>query len=56
MSVNTNNIYGEISISDQAIAKFDSHVAMECYGIVEIVSCGFFAQRGCGSFEGIHQV
>lgn len=28
MSVNTNNIYGEISISDQAIAKFVSHVAM----------------------------
>ena len=43
MSVNTNNIYGEISISDQAIAKFVSHVAMECYGMVEFVSCGFFA-------------
>jgi uncharacterized alkaline shock family protein YloU len=38
MSVNTSNAYGKISISDLAIAKVASNTAMECYGIVEMVS------------------
>lgn len=37
MSVNTNNVYGKISISDEAIAKVASSAALECYGIVEMV-------------------
>lgn len=37
MSVKTNNIYGKIMISDKTIEKFVSHVAMDCYGIVEFV-------------------
>ena len=41
MSVNTNNAYGKISISDLAIAKVASHTAMESYGIVEMVSRRF---------------
>ena len=41
MSVNTNNAYGRISISDLAIAKVASHTAMEAYGIVEMVSRRF---------------
>lgn len=41
MSVNTNNAYGKISISDLAIAKVASHTALECYGIVEMVSRRF---------------
>ncbi len=41
MSVNTNNSYGSISISDLAIAKVASHTAMESYGIVEMVSRRF---------------
>ena len=41
MSVNTSNAYGKISISDLAIAKIASHTAMECYGIVEMVSRRF---------------
>ena len=41
MSVNTNNAYGKISISDLAIAKIASHTAMESYGIVEMVSRRF---------------
>ncbi len=41
MSVNTNNAYGKISISDLAIAKVASHTAQECYGIVEMVSRRF---------------
>lgn len=41
MSVNTNNSYGNISISDLAIAKVASHTAMESYGIVEMVSRRF---------------
>lgn len=35
MSVKTNNIYGKIMISDKTIERFISHVAMDCYGIVE---------------------
>ena len=38
MSVKTNNIYGKIVVSDKTIALFISHVAMDCYGIVEF-SC-----------------
>ena len=38
MAVNTSNAYGKISITDLAIAKVASHTAMECYGIVEMVS------------------
>lgn len=41
MSVNTSNAYGKISISDLAIAKIASHTALECYGIVEMVSRRF---------------
>ena len=41
MSVNTNNAYGKISISDLAIAKVASHTASESYGIVEMVSRRF---------------
>jgi len=38
MSVNTSNVYGKISISDQAIAKVAKNAALECYGIVDTVS------------------
>jgi uncharacterized alkaline shock family protein YloU len=41
MAVNTNNVYGKISISDVAIAKVASHAALECYGIVGMVSRKF---------------
>jgi uncharacterized alkaline shock family protein YloU len=41
MSVNTSNVYGKISISDLAIAKVASNAALECYGIVEMVSRKF---------------
>ena len=41
MSVNTNNAYGRISISDNAIAKLASHAALESYGIVEMVTRRF---------------
>lgn len=50
MSVNTNNIYGEISISDAAIANFVYHTAMECYGIVEFVPHSIFDQL-CALFR-----
>ena len=36
MTVNTNNIYGNISISDEAIARVASQSALECYGIIEM--------------------
>ena len=38
MSVKTNNIYGKIVISDKTIERFVSHIAMDCYGIVEFAS------------------
>ena len=38
MSVNTNNAYGKISISDLSIAKVASHTAIESYGIVGVYS------------------
>lgn len=41
MSVNTNNAYGKISISDLTIAKVASNTALESYGIVEMVSRRF---------------
>ena len=41
MSVNTNNAYGRISISDLAIAKVASNTALESYGIMEMVSRRF---------------
>ena len=41
MSVKTSNAYGNISISDMAIAKVASQAALEYYGIVETVSRRF---------------
>lgn len=41
MSVNTSNVYGKISISYQVLSKVASYAAMECYGIVELVSRRF---------------
>ena len=41
MAVNTKNAYGQISISDEAIAAVAGHTAMECYGIVDMVSRRF---------------
>ncbi len=41
MSVNTNNIYGKISISDEAIAMVAEYAALDCYGIVEMVNKRF---------------
>ncbi len=42
MSVKTNNIYGKIIISDKTIERYVSHVAMDCYGIVEFASKNLF--------------
>ena len=42
MSAKTNNIYGKIMISDNTITKFVAHVAMDCYGIVELASINSF--------------
>ena len=42
MSVNTNNAYGRISISDLAIAKVAFNTALESYGIVEVAPRRFY--------------
>ncbi|MGN0818965.1 MAG: Asp23/Gls24 family envelope stress response protein [Christensenellaceae bacterium] len=38
MAVTTSNSYGNISISDEAIIRVAAHAALDCYGIVELVS------------------
>ncbi|MBQ7642410.1 MAG: Asp23/Gls24 family envelope stress response protein [Clostridia bacterium] len=38
MPVTTSNIYGKISVSDEAISRVAAHASLECYGIVEMVS------------------
>ena len=41
MPVNTKNAYGQISISDEAVAAVAGHAARECYGVVDMVSRRF---------------
>lgn len=50
MSVKTNNIYGRILISDVTIERFVSRIAMDCYGIVELVPKSLF-DRVIGFFK-----
>ncbi len=41
MSVNTANAYGRITITEEAIAQVAGNTALECYGIVDLVSKRF---------------
>lgn len=41
MGVKTSNIYGNIIITDEAIAQIVGITALECYGIVDVVSKKF---------------
>ena len=38
MSVNTANAYGRITVTKEAIAQVAGFTALECYGIVDLVS------------------
>ena len=38
MALHTSNIYGNISVSDEAVALVIKKVAMDCYGVSELVS------------------
>lgn len=38
MTVETNNFYGKISILDEAIAMVAGYTALDCYGVVDLVS------------------
>ena len=38
MTVDTNNYYGNISISDEAIATVAGYAVLDCYGVVDLVS------------------
>ena len=42
MSAKTNNIYGKIIITNKTIGRFVNHIAMDCYGIVELVPFSLF--------------
>ncbi len=41
MAVNTTNAYGKITISNEAIAAVTSHIALDCYGVIDLVSQKF---------------
>ncbi|MCH5151274.1 MAG: Asp23/Gls24 family envelope stress response protein [Clostridiales bacterium] len=41
MALRTRNSYGVITVSDDVIATLAGHLAIECYGVVEIVPFGF---------------
>lgn len=38
MTVDTNNYYGNISISDSSIRTVAGYAALDCYGVVDLVS------------------
>ena len=41
LTVDTNNYYGNISISDNAIRTVAGFVALDCYGVVDLVAKDF---------------
>ncbi|MDR1905729.1 MAG: Asp23/Gls24 family envelope stress response protein [Clostridiales bacterium] len=41
MALATSNIYGRITISDDAVAMVAAHAASECYGVAELISNRF---------------
>ncbi|MBQ2804906.1 MAG: Asp23/Gls24 family envelope stress response protein [Clostridia bacterium] len=41
MALRTRNSYGSITVCDDVIASLAGHLAMECYGVVEMVPFGF---------------
>ena len=38
MSVKTSNVYGNITITDEAIAIVAAYTALDCYGVVDLVA------------------
>jgi uncharacterized alkaline shock family protein YloU len=38
LSVNTTNAYGRITVTEEAIAQVAGSTALECYGVVDLVS------------------
>lgn len=38
MSVKTSNAYGNITISNEAIAIVTGYIARDCYGVVDLVN------------------
>ncbi len=41
MAVQTVNVFGKITISDEAIATLAGYTALDCYGVVDLVSKKF---------------
>ena len=48
MSVKTSNAYGNITISNEAIAIVTGYIARDCYGVVDLVN-----QKLTDSFSGL---
>lgn len=42
MAVKTVNSYGNITVTDEAIALVVGHTTLECYGVVDLVARKFF--------------
>ena len=55
MAVNTINAYGKITISNEAIALVTSHIARDCYGVVDLVSQNMsdFSSKKKSKFKGV---
>lgn len=54
MSVNTTNAYGNIYITDDAIASVTAHTASECYGVVDLASKNFlFKGQSKNNHDGV---
>ena len=49
MSVKTSNAYGNITISNEAIAIVTGYIARDCYGVVDLVN-----QKLTDSFSGLN--
>jgi uncharacterized alkaline shock family protein YloU len=43
MSVRTYNSYGDITVTEEAVAQVAGKITEECYGVVEKVSCSFLS-------------
>jgi len=42
LALNTTNAYGKITVSNESIACVAGYIARDCYGVIDLVSQGFF--------------
>ena len=54
MALNTTNAYGKITVSNESIACVAGYIARDCYGVIDLVSQGFFDNFDEKLKNGIH--